>query len=246
MMIAAFIPARIAATRFPAKLLQPLGNYSVIATTYLNALRTNIFNDVFVVTDSQLIAHEIAAIGGKYIMSQKEHESGSDRIAEVIHDLPYHVIVNIQGDEPFVNKSALEKLLEPFLKDNSTKVSTLVQEMHNKDYINDPNYVKCAIDSHFKALFFSRSPIPYNRANIPNQVYYEHIGLYAYQKQILQRFTKTPPTPLECAEKIECLRFLEMGIPIDVRVTEYMGIEIDTPEDLIKAQNYLNSIENRM
>ncbi len=237
MKIAAFIPARYAATRFPAKLMQPLGNKTVIRHTYENTLATQLFNDVYVVTDSEIIFQEIVGHGGKAIMSKRSHESGSDRIAEAAADLAIDIIVNVQGDEPFVQKAPLEKLLEVFSGDEGKKVqvASLMQVMTNQDNINDPNYVKVAVDKNMQSLFFSRSVIPYQRSNETTTTYYEHIGVYAFRKEALMQFTIWPITPLEAAEKIECLRYLENGIPLKMVVTEYMGVEIDTPEDLIKA-----------
>jgi 3-deoxy-manno-octulosonate cytidylyltransferase (CMP-KDO synthetase) len=237
MNIAAFIPARYAATRFPAKLMQPLGNKSVIRHTYDNTLATGLFNDVYVVTDSAIIYDEIIGNGGKAIMSMRSHESGSDRIAEAAEDLDIDIIVNVQGDEPFVQRDPLEKLLAVFSGDEgkNVQVASLMQVLTNQANIDDPNYVKVAVDRNMNSLFFSRSVIPYPRNKEQPITYYEHIGVYAFRKSALMQFTNWPITPLEAAEKIECLRYLEYGIPLKMVVTEYMGVEIDTPEDLIKA-----------
>jgi 3-deoxy-manno-octulosonate cytidylyltransferase (CMP-KDO synthetase) len=236
--IGAFIPARYAATRFPAKLMQALGDKTVIRHTYDNTVATGLFNEVFVVTDSEIIFNEITSHGGKAIMSKKEHESGSDRIAEAIEHLDIDIIVNIQGDEPFVKKEPLEKLIAVF-RDDKVEVASLMQELTNTDLIADPNYVKVAVDKNSNALFFSRSIIPYPRNTEIAITYYEHIGVYAFKKQALLNFTNWPMSPLEAAEKIECLRYLENGVSIKMVITNYMGIEIDTPEDLIKAAKLL-------
>ena len=167
-------------------------------------------------------------------MSIKEHESGSDRIAEAIADMDVDIVVNVQGDEPFVQKEPLEKLLEVFNDDN-VQVASLMQVLTEEKFITDPNYVKVAVDKNMNALMFSRSAIPYHRDKNIIPVYYEHIGVYAFRKQALLNFTAWPITPLEAAEKIECLRYLENGIPLKMIVTEYMGVEIDTPEDLVRA-----------
>ncbi|NCW11655.1 MAG: 3-deoxy-manno-octulosonate cytidylyltransferase [Chitinophagia bacterium] len=238
MKIGAFIPARYAATRFPAKLMQPLGDKSVIRHTYDNTLATGLFDEVYVVTDSDIILNEIVQHGGKAIMSQRPHESGSDRIAEAIHDLSIDVVVNVQGDEPFVKKEPLQKLLSVF-NDPAVKVASLMQVLTQQNLIEDPNYVKVAVDKNYNALFFSRSVIPYPRSKDITITYYEHIGVYAFKKQSLIDFTNWPMSPLEAAEKIECLRYLENGVPIKMVVTEYMGVEIDTPEDLAKAAKLL-------
>src|SRR6516164_5375988 len=159
----AMIPARYASTRFPAKLMQMMGSKTVIRHTYDNALKTGIFNRVIVVTDSQLIYDEIDKNGGEVMMSQKNHESGTDRIAEAVENLETDIVVNIQGDEPFIKKSPLEKLLEVFKKDSSVQVASLMQEMTDKKNIEDPNFVKVTVDLKMNALFFSRSVIPFPR-----------------------------------------------------------------------------------
>ena len=231
------IPARYAATRFPAKLMQHLGDKTVIRHTYQNTLATGLFNDVVVVTDSRIIFDEIANHGGKAIMSVRYHESGTDRIAEAAQNLDVDIIVNVQGDEPFVQKNPLEKLLAVFQneKGESVQVASLMQVLNENKFIADPNYVKVAVDKNMNALFFSRSIIPYPRNEAAHPIYYEHIGVYAFRKKALLDFTSWPLTPLETAEKIECLRFLENGVAIKMIITEYMGIEIDTPEDLMRA-----------
>ena len=234
----AIIPARYAATRFPAKLMQVLGKKTVIRHTYDNTLATELFNDVFVVTDSEIIFNEIVEHGGKAIMSKNNHESGSDRIAEAVADLDVDIIVNVQGDEPFVQRAALEKLLATF-SDASVQVASLMQVLTDEKLIADPNYVKVAVDKNMNALLFSRSVIPYKRDTVIAPIYYEHIGVYAFKKQALLNFTNWPITPLEAAEKIECLRYLENGVSLKMVVTDYMGIEIDTPEDLKKAEQFL-------
>ncbi len=238
MKIVAMIPARYAATRFPAKLMQQLGNKTVIRHTYDNTIATGLFSDVIVVTDSEIIFNEITSNGGKAIMSQKNHESGSDRIAEAAADLDVDIIVNVQGDEPFVQKDPLEKLLATFNEPN-VQVASLMQELTDQTLIEDPNYVKVAVDRNMNALFFSRSVIPYPRDKNIAIRHYEHIGVYAFRKQALLNFTNWPMTPLEAAEKIECLRYLEYGVPLKMVLTQYMGVEIDTPEDLIKAAKLL-------
>ncbi|TAH10172.1 MAG: 3-deoxy-manno-octulosonate cytidylyltransferase [Sphingobacteriia bacterium] len=238
MKIVAMIPARYAATRFPAKLMQMLGSKTVIRHTYDNTMATGLFDEVVVVTDSEIIFNEIVGYRGKAIMSKKNHESGSDRIAEAAADLEVDIIVNVQGDEPFVQKDPLEKLLTTF-SDPTVQVASLMQELKDEALINDPNYVKVAVDRNMNSLFFSRSVIPYPRNKDIQIPYYEHIGVYAFRKKALLDFTAWPMTPLEAAEKIECLRYLEYGIPLKMVLTQYMGVEIDTPEDLIKAAKLL-------
>jgi len=238
MKVVAMIPARYAATRFPAKLMQLLGNKTVIRHTYDNTVATGLFDEVIVVTDSDIIYNEITQHGGKALMSKKEHESGSDRIAEAAADMDVDIIVNVQGDEPFVKKNPLEKLLKVF-EDENVKVASLMQILKDQNLIDDPNYVKVAVDKNMNSLFFSRSIIPYPRDKNAVSVYYEHIGVYAFRKEALINFTNWEITPLEAVEKIECLRYLENGVPLKMVVTNYMGIEIDTPEDLEKASKLL-------
>jgi 3-deoxy-manno-octulosonate cytidylyltransferase (CMP-KDO synthetase) len=238
MKIGAFIPARYAATRFPAKLMQPLGNKTVIRHTYDNTVATGLFDEVYVVTDSEIIFNEITNNGGKAIMSKRSHESGSDRIAEAVVDLEIDIVVNVQGDEPFVKREPLEKVLSVF-KNSDVQVASLMQVLTVEALIADPNYVKVTVDKNSNALFFSRSVIPYPRSTETEITYYEHVGVYAFKKQALLNFTNWPMSPLEAAEKIECLRYLENGVPIKMIVTEYMGVEIDTPADLIKAAKLL-------
>ncbi len=230
----AMIPARYAASRFPAKLMQMLGDKTVIRHTYDNTVATKLFDEVMVVTDSKIIFDEVTSHGGKAKMSTKEHESGSDRIAEAVAGMEVDIVVNVQGDEPFVQKEPLEKLLKTF-DDPAVQVASLMQVLKEEQFIADPNYVKVAVDKNMNSLMFSRSPIPYHRDKNVSPVYYEHVGVYAFRKQALLNFTNWTMTPLEAAEKIECLRYLENGIPLKMVITEYMGVEIDTPEDLVRA-----------
>lgn len=231
----ALIPARIGSTRFPRKMLALLRGKSVIRRTYESALSSGLFRDVVVVTDDREIFAEVESAGGKAVMSRKEHESGTDRIAEVVPALAGDIFVNIQGDEPFVQQEPLRLLLSLF-EDPETKVASLVQELKDPQFIQDPNFVKVALDLRQRALFFSRSPIPFPRSTEKALPYYEHIGVYAFTREALMQFVSWAPTPLELTEKIECLRFLEHGVPMQMGITEYMGVEIDTPEDIQRAE----------
>jgi 3-deoxy-manno-octulosonate cytidylyltransferase (CMP-KDO synthetase) len=234
----ALIPARYAATRFKGKLMADLGGKSVIRRTYESTIATELFDEVIVVTDSDTIYNEITEHGGKAVMSKQEHESGSDRIAEAARDMDADIIVNVQGDTPFVKKEPLQKLLTQF-GDVTVQVGSLMQELKEQQFIDDPNYVKVAVDKNNNALFFSRSVIPYPRNKNITIPYYEHIGVYAFRKEALLNFTTWPVSPLEDAEKIECLRYLENGVSIRMVITDYMGVEIDTPEDLKRAAGLL-------
>lgn len=236
----AMIPARYAATRFPAKLMQPLGNKTVIRHTYDNTVATGLFDEVVVVTDSDIIYNEIVGSEGRAVMSKGNHESGSDRIAEAAANMDVDIILNVQGDEPFVKRDPLQKLLSCF-DDPAVQVASLMQVIPDEKLIADENYVKVAVDLKNDSLFFSRSVIPYPRTKDISIDYYEHIGVYAFRKQALLDFTSWPQSPLEKAEKIECLRYLENGVKLRMVLTEYMGIEIDTPEDLIKASKLISA-----
>ncbi len=238
MKIIAVIPARYASTRFPAKLLQDLGGKAVITRTYEAALQTGLFDDVFVVTDSDLIFNEISNQGGKAIKSIKEHESGSDRIAEAVQNLEVDVVVNVQGDEPFIQKEPLEALLKVFLSDSEMKIdlASLMRKIEEKEDIENPNNVKVIVDQNQLALYFSRSVIPYPRDPNTGVNYYQHIGVYAFRKKALMDFYTLPMQLLEATEKLEQLRYLEYGKKIKMVETTHVGIGIDTPEDLEKAR----------
>lgn len=238
MKIIAVIPARYASTRFPAKLMQDLGGKTVILRTYEAAVNTKLFDDVFIVTDSTLIFNEIISHGGKAIMSVKEHESGSDRIAEAVANLDVEIVVNVQGDEPFIDSEPLIKLLEIFRKDSAGAVdlASLMREISDDSDINNPNNVKVVTDQNDFALYFSRSAIPYPREKNVGVRYMQHIGIYAFRKQALLDFYSLPMKSLEASEKLEQLRYLEYGKRIKMVETSHVGIGIDTPEDLEKAR----------
>ena len=241
MKIIAVIPARYASTRFPAKLMQDLGGKTVILRTYEAAIAINLFADVFVVTDSNLILNEIVSNGGKAIMSTKEHESGSDRIAEAVENMDVDVVINVQGDEPFINKKPLEELIEVFKKDVDKKVDlgSLMFQITDKEEINNPNNVKVITDQQGFALYFSRSVIPFPREENVGVRYMKHIGIYAFRKQALLDFYKLPMLSLEASEKLEQLRYLEYGKRIKMVETTHGSIGIDTPEDLEKARKII-------
>ena len=241
MRIVALIPARLGATRFPAKLLATLKGKSVIRRTYESAVNTGLFDEVTVVTDSDEILHEIVAHGGRAVKSKMEYESGTDRIAEVAAGMAADLFVNVQGDEPFVQQAPLAQLISLFTACDGAaiQVASLVQRLTDRKLITDPNFVKVALDLNNNALFFSRSMIPYPRDTGVDVLYYEHIGVYAFKKDALMNFTNWPATPLEAAEKVECLRFLEHGVPIRMAITQYMGVEIDTPEDITRAEELM-------
>ena len=236
----ALIPARYAATRFPGKLMQLLGDKTVIRRTYENTVATLLFDEVIVVTDSEIIFNEIVQHGGYAIMSRLEHESGSDRIAEAVADIEVDIVVNVQGDEPLVKKEILENLLQAFDDPREkVEVASLMFPINGEEAITNPNHVKVVVDKHNNAMYFSRSIIPFHRDQTINGIYFKHIGIYAFRKETLMDFTNWESTPLEQLEKLEQLRYLENGIKIKMVLTSESPISIDTPEDLINAAKLL-------
>ena len=241
------IPARYEASRFPGKLMQDLGGKPVIIRTYEATVATGLFEDVYVVTDSQLIFDEIQHNGGKAIMSIKEHECGSDRIAEAVENMDVDIVVNVQGDEPFTSREGLEKVLAVFNGQDADKIdlASLMVEINDGNEINDPNAVKVIVDRDNFALYFSRAPIPYPRDKDVEVQYYRHQGIYAFRKEAIMDFYRLPMRALEATEKIECLRYLEYGKNIKMAVTNTVGVGIDSPEDLVKANKILQEIKKR-
>ena len=235
MKVIAMIPARYEASRFPGKLMQLLGNKTIIQRTYEATVQTNLFDEVFVVTDSDLIEEEIKKKGGQVLRSTLAHESGTDRIAEVARDRPFDIIVNVQGDSPFIKKEPLQQVIAQF-NDPTVQVGSLMRPITQLDDIQNPNVVKVVVDLNFNSIFFSRSAIPFRRDPDAQLSYYEHIGVYAFRKEMLLNFTAWPATPLEKIEKLENLRLLEHGIPVRMVLTSEKGVEIDTPEDLERAR----------
>jgi len=235
------IPARYGATRFPAKLMQDLCGKPVIVHTYERVADTRLFDEVYVVTDDDRIEKAIQEVGGKVIRSKKEHNSGSDRLAEASRDLDVDVIVNVQGDEPFTDKENLQKVIDIFAKDltKSIAVASLMERITDPDDIANPNNVKVVVNKFGEALYFSRNIIPFPRDPNTKVSYYKHIGIYAYRKEALQQFTELPPSLLEETEKLEQLRYLENGFKIRLALTDIPTIGIDTPEDLERARKRL-------
>ncbi|MEO7444005.1 MAG: 3-deoxy-manno-octulosonate cytidylyltransferase [Ferruginibacter sp.] len=234
----AMIPARYAATRFPFKLMQQLGDKTVIRHTYDNTVATGLFDEVWVVTDDDIILEEITRHGGQAIKSSKSHESGSDRIGEAIETLEGDVIVNVQGDEPFISYRQLANLLEVF-KDENVQVASLMKEITETATLENPNIVKLLTDAKNNALYFSRSVIPYVRDAGAGAIHYEHVGVYAYRRDALINFTRLPAAPAEKAEMLEQLRYLYNGIKIKMVETTEAAIKIDVPGDLAIAEKYL-------
>ena len=242
MKIIAVIPARYEASRFPGKLMQILGDKTVIATTYQNVLETKLFDEVFVATDSELIFNEISLIGGNAVMTGN-HETGSDRIAEAVANIDCDIVVNVQGDEPFLKTEPLKKLISVFKDDLEEKISlaSLKIKLTEIEEIENPNNVKVITDNKGFALYFSRSAIPYPRETSVKAEYFKHIGVYAFRKNALLDFAKLKMQSLEIAEKIECIRYLEYGMKIKMIETDFVGVGIDVPEDLEKARLILKN-----
>ena len=232
------IPARYAATRLPGKLMKDLNGKPVIVRTYEAALRTGLFSDVYVVTDSEVIFREIVANGGKAIMSIREHECGSDRIAEAVEKMDVDIVVNVQGDEPFTEKESLKKVVEVFGEDVKREIdlASLMTEITDWEEISNPNIVKVITDHQGFALYFSRSPFPYPRAEDAGARYFKHKGIYAFRKSAIMDFYHLPMLPLEASEKIEAIRYLEYDKKIKMVETDVEGVEIDTPDDLERAR----------
>lgn len=232
------IPARYQASRFPAKLMQDLGGKPVIVRTYEAALGTGLFDQVYVVCDSVEIAQAIQGIDGQVIMSRRQHESGSDRIAEAVEDMDIDIVINVQGDEPFIDRESLAKIIQVFHGDREGEIdlASLMTPIVDWDEISNPNTVKVIVDRTSCALYFSRSPIPYPRDREATATYYKHKGVYAFRKKAILDFHRLPILPLEAKEKIEAIRFLEYGKKIKMVETHVTGIEIDTPEDLERAR----------
>lgn len=236
--IIAMIPARFEASRFPGKLMEDLNGKTVIRRTYEAAVNTNLFDDVFVITDSDVIHNEIVSHNGKSIKSIKEHECGSDRIAEAVQDMDVDIVVNVQGDEPLIDEPSLRKLLEVFNNDPEKKIdlASLKTPMVESEEITNPNNVKVITNKDNLALYFSRFPLPYPRDTNSGVTYFKHIGVYAFRKEALMDFYSLPMLQLEATEKIECIRYLEYGKNIKMVETNFKGIGIDTPEDLERAR----------
>ena len=237
----AMIPARYASSRFPGKMLALLGGKPVIVRTCEAAAGMGLFDEVYAVTDDERIRDAVTAAGIPCIMSRREHETGSDRIAEAVEGIDCDIVVNIQGDEPFTRREVIEQVLAPFSMEGGEAIDlcTLKEEITSEEEIANPNNVKVITDASGFALYFSRCPIPYPRDPQGGARWWRHIGIYAFRKQALGMFSRGPMRGLEATEKIECLRFLEYGRRIRVVETSGMRVSIDTPEDLALAEEIL-------
>ncbi len=241
--IVGIIPSRYGSTRLPGKALKPILGKPMIQRVHEQVSRARGLSAVYVATDDERIARLVESFGGKVVMTSPEHPSGTDRLAEAAARLEADIVVNIQGDQPFVDPLMIEELVQPLLDDPSLQMSTLIHALTREGSITDPSVVKVVVDRDGNALYFSRSLIPYPRENIPHPVY-EHIGLYAYRKEFLIAFTKLAPTTLEQVESLEQLRALEHGYRIRAVETkcvddELSGFSIDTPKDIEQAEAML-------
>lgn len=241
----AIIPARYASTRFPGKPLALLGNKPVIQHVYEQA--TSVLNEVWVATDDDRIREAVEKFGGRVVMTRADHKSGTDRIEEAAEKTGTQadVVINIQGDEPFVQPSQIKTLMQLF--DNAdTQIGTLGKHFENIEAVNNPNSPKIVTDKQGFALYFSRSVIPYIRGAQDNEwlshfPFLKHLGLYAYRREVLHEITQLPQSSLEIAESLEQLRWLENGYRIRVGLTDVETVGIDTPEDLQRAEGFLKS-----
>lgn len=246
----AIIPARYASTRFPAKPLALLGGKPVIQRVYEQV--TGVISSAVVATDDERIADAVKAFGGKVVMTSPNHKSGTDRCWEAYQKLgeEYDVVINVQGDEPFIAHSQLKAIMECFADEN-TDIATLVKPFSESDGLSaleNPNSPKVVLDSESRAIYFSRSVIPYLRGVEPEQwlsshTFYKHIGMYAFRSDVLGKITSLPQSTLELAESLEQLRWLENGYKIGVGISDVETVGIDTPEDLQRAEEFLANRE---
>lgn len=235
------IPARFGSSRFPGKPLQPIAGVPMILRTVEAAKSVSPNMGVAVATDDQRIA-DIVKDHAQVVMTSSEHQTGTDRIAEALDHLNWDcdIVVNVQGDEPFVSKEQVLSLLTPF-KSQQTDIATLKIKMGSDEMIDNPNIVKVITDKNNRALYFSRSVIPYNRGNT-SYPYFRHMGMYAYRRKIIQKLSLLKSTLLEETEMLEQLRWMDYGYVVRVIETQHEGPAVDTPEDIKKAEEYLNSI----
>lgn len=234
MRIIAVIPARLASTRLPRKVLREIAGKSMLARVYEAAKASSLLQDVIVATDSEDVMQVARANGWKAEMTSAEHRSGTDRVYEVARRIPADVYVNIQGDEPLARPEHLDALLKPMTRPE-VLVSTIKTPCPPQD-VDNPNAVKVVTDKNGRALYFSRSTIPYNRDKIGGIEYFKHLGFYAYRRAALDRFCTLPESKLEAAERLEQLRFLEDGIDIYVESTPFNTVGVDTEDDLKRVE----------
>ena len=239
MKVIAAIPARYAASRFPGKLLADLNGKPVIQHTYEKVLNSGLFDRVIVATENSKIESVVLGFGGDVVRSQKDHQCGSDRIAEAVFDLDVDIVINVQGDEPFIPPEGLASLIEVFKSDTKNDIDLTSLMIPISDDLNNPNIVKVITDLSNRALYFSRSAIPHQRSKETHVSVYKHVGVYAFRKSALIDFYEHAATPLELAEQIEAIRYLEMGKTIQMIETQFESVGIDVLEDLERAKKLL-------
>lgn len=244
------IPARYDSTRFPGKPLAPLNGKPLIQHAYENSRKSKLAKEVMVATDSKAIFEAVLGFGGKAVMTSNSHASGTDRIAEAAASLDYDIIVNVQGDEPLIRPEMIDDVIG-LLDDKKAAMGTLVKKIENPEEIFDPNVVKAVFDKDGFAMYFSRAPIPFDRDEwsvqqkaksyeLRAKSYYKHIGIYSYRQDVLLSLAKMDPAPLEQIEKLEQLRALANGFRIKVKETLFETVGVDTPQDLERANKWLN------
>ncbi|MEJ5996503.1 3-deoxy-manno-octulosonate cytidylyltransferase [Pedobacter sp. Du54] len=227
------IPARYASTRFPGKPLVDIKGKTMIQRVYEQSMLANL-NKVVVATDDERIAAEVTRFGGEFVMTASSHQSGTDRCAEVVKNLPgYDIVINIQGDEPFIDPKQINLISDCF-DDKNVKLATLIKEIHSEEELFNPNIPKVVVGNQHQALYFSRHPIPYLRNPTHLHQYYKHIGIYGYKTSTLLEITQLTPSTLELAESLEQLRWIENGYQIKTKLTDIETIAIDSPNDLLK------------
>ncbi len=229
------IPARFASTRFPAKVLAKIAGKPMIQHVWEKARLAQELDDILIACDHEDVFKAAKDFNARVVMTNPNHPSGSDRIAEAIKDLAVDVIVNIQGDEPFIDARTIDALAALLKQDSKVMMGTVIKELESEEDFLNPNVVKCVVDDQGYALYFSRSPIPYHRSKNTSIKNYKHLGLYAYRKEFLMQYKDWPKGKLESVEELEQLRVLERGIKIKTTVTHYESIAVDTPQDLEKA-----------
>jgi 3-deoxy-manno-octulosonate cytidylyltransferase (CMP-KDO synthetase) len=244
--IIGIIPARFASTRFPGKPLIDIGGKSMIRRVYEQALKCSSLSEVIVATDDERIEKEVTQFGGKACMTSSVHPSGTDRIAEVVSKMKLNAdaVVNIQGDEPFIDPKQIELVCRCF-DDHRTELATLIKKITSSETIFNPNSPKVIVDKDQFAIYFSRNPIPYVRgANqsswMQQHTFFQHIGIYGYRTDVLRKITQLPPSSLEIAESLEQLRWIEHGLKIKTAITDLETLAIDTPDDLQRILHKLN------
>ena len=241
--VLAVIPARFASTRFPGKMVAPLGGKPLVYHTYLRACEAQLVSEVVVAADDERIRLALEPYGVSVVMTRPDHPSGTDRIAEVAASRDASIIVNVQGDEPLIDPNTIDEAVQALLDNPGVPMATARRAISDPREIEDPNIVKVVCDGRGRALYFSRYPIPYVRDVAlraePPACHWQHIGLYVYRRDFVIQFAQWAPAPLEELEKLEQLRVLENGYPIVVVTTQYRSIGVDTPEDLERVGNML-------